>query len=183
MRRGACAVLAALSLGCAAYLAWARYPIGLDFEGGAMFVLKDDDPGAALQALHAAGADRFTIEKKRVMAPGMTQAQADRFLARVPVEYSSVIVSSFPPFYGRPLAAAIALLAAAAWLLSIWRPAMMVVAGGALAFAIVVATHGAIGGTLSRRIYYKGALFALPACILCAWLAHRSRRTSAHRAK
>ena len=180
MRRAACALLAAASLGAAGYLAKADYPIGLDFEGGAMFELPDGDPDAALQALHELRIHRFTLERKRLMVPDMTQKQADQFQSRVHVEYASVIAPVYPPFYGRPLAVAIALVAAAAWILAIFRPAMMAVGGGALGMAAVIVFYSSIGGTLSHRTYYKGAFAALPACIACAWLAYKLRRTSPH---
>jgi hypothetical protein len=168
-RRAACGVLAVIGLVLAAWLWRAQLAIGLDFEGGAMFVVRGGEPDAIFQALHDVGARRFTFEREHLMVPDMTQREADEFQRRIKVEYASVIAPTLAPWMGRPLATAIAVLAGLAWALCAFvRPRIAIaVAGALLTLAGLVALHGAIGGTLSRATYYgaavaAGAVFASP---------------------
>jgi len=161
-RRAACGVLAVLGVALVVWLGRAQLAIGLDFEGGAMFVIRGGEPDAIFQALHDVGARRFTLEREHLMVPDMTQRQADEFQRRIKVEYASVIAPALAPWMGRPLAIAIAALAGIAWALCAFvrRRIAIAFAGALITIAGLVALHGAIGGTLSRGAYYGAAVAA-----------------------
>lgn len=181
-----CALLAVASLVIAAYLAWGRIAIGLDYQGGAMFELR----GATAEQIHRAlrhvdrddsGAElRALGDEDTVMVNGMTDDEALHFQAWLPpsvtVDHVGVVASLLPPWRGRPLAVALALIAALAFAAAAVRRhvAAIAVGGGVLAVAIAVTLDTWCGGTLNRTLYDGGALGGL-AVLAVALAATRFR--------
>jgi len=176
MRRIVSAALAIVSLGLGARLAWGHLTIGLDFEGGAMFVMHSVDDESIHRALRQVGCDADAELKKGVVnVRNMTSQNAARFEAALPpgaVEYRTVVSPVLSPALGRPLAVALAALAALAFLLSAFRPRPIILAigGWALTIAGSVFAREALGSTLSLTTYLGGALggLAVVAVALCA---------------
>ena len=167
MRRIVFAALALVSLGLGARLAWGHLTIGLDFEGGAMFVLHSVDDERIHQALRDGGYDaQADLSHGRVSVRGMTDQDAARFEAVLPpgsVEYRTVVPSALSPILGRPLAVALAVLAALAFLFGAFRRRPITVAVGAWALTVVcfIVVRDAMGGTLNHTTYLRGALAGL----------------------
>jgi len=176
MRRIVLAALALASLALGARLAWGRLTIGLDFEGGAMFVMHAVDEGSVHRALRAVGHDADAeLTKGLVNVRGMTSEVAARFEAALPpgsVEYRTVVAAALSPLLGRPLAVALSVLAALAFLLAAFRRRALAVAlgGWALTIAGCVFMREATGGTLNLPTYFGAAIagFAVVAVALSA---------------
>ena len=169
MRRIVLAALALASLGLGARLAWGSLTIGLDFEGGAMFVMHAVDDESIHRALREVGYDRDAqLTKGLVNVRSMSTEDAARFEAALPpgsVEYRTVVPAALSPVLGRPVAVALSVLAALAFLLAAFRPRAIAVAlgGWALTIAGCVFMREATGGTLGLPTYFGGAIAGLAA--------------------
>jgi len=167
MRRNVLAALALVSLILGARLAWGHLTIGLDFEGGAMFVMHAVDDDSIHRALREVGCDGDAqLTKGLVNVRGMTSQDAARFEAALPpgaVEYRTVVPAALSPALGRPLAVALSVLAGLAFLLGALRRGAIAVAlgGWALTIAGSVFMREATGGTLNLPTYFGGAIAGL----------------------
>jgi hypothetical protein len=165
-------LLAVGALGCAAWLAFAHYPIGLDFEGGAMVVVRPHGDAqrvvAEVMAVRPEAKVQVHDDSVSVELANRTDADTAAVTAAIggngEVEHSMVVLAAQPTWMGRPLACAAAVVAALAWLAALllrraWVPTL--VGTFALAAAASVVLLLARGATLSMPVQLAGVLLAM----------------------
>jgi hypothetical protein len=133
MRTPICVALVVAALACAAWLREGRYPLGLDFQGGASVRVRVGEHGDAQKTLLHALAIRprasvqIAGDSVEVFLDGGDAddvAALSRELAGDGEVRANVIDSAYPPWRGRPLATIIACAAALCWLGVLARGAM-----------------------------------------------------------
>jgi len=167
VRRIVLVALALASLVLGARLAWGHLTIGLDFEGGAMFALRSVDDESIHRALRQVGYDADgKLTGGQLSVRGMTDRDAARFEAALPpgaVDYRTVVPPALSPVAGRPLAVALAVLAALAFLMAALRRRAIAVAVGCWTLSVAgwVVIGEVTGRTLSLTTYLRGAVCGL----------------------
>lgn len=179
-----------LSVSVAALVSLARggYPIGLDFEGGAMLSLVAEggrceprEVDAVLQARHPdlAYALEATGERCRLNFAGLTDEATVDAVARalvteaatpITVESRHVITPTLAPVLGRPTALALGVTATLLWGASLVLPVRALAVAGAVVSALVVGLAWLLGsgGVLSRASYLAAVWFAPAVAVLTA---------------
>jgi hypothetical protein len=167
-------LLALGAVACAAWLASARFAIGLDFQGGAMLAVKPHgDVDRVVRAVRAArpaaqvkdAGDRVYVELEDGNDTDAA-AIATAIGADGELDSTTVIAPTLARWRGRPLACALALAAALAWLAALrwpraWPSAL--VGTFALVAAASVILVLALGGTLSQPLELAGGLLGIAA--------------------